>query len=463
MNVAPQTARRLRIISIVLLVLLAVYAAVGSITSSYYKGLILAKLPALAAKATDSLYDITVQDIRINIFSREVRVTGLRMSANLDVLQRRRAEGREPHVLLDVTVPEAIVGGVHWRELKQERELTCRSVHFSEPEIRIQVMPGWRRQYPRLRRHTPTISRVHAERITIDEPRFDVRYSYGAEGFTVQSSGGHITAQDWDFRPHHPFDTARFFAARVADVRLDGISYAHPGDLYRYALGSIRFSSAEDLLSLRNLRIGPAYPYAELYARIGYRKNIYECALPVLRMDGFEWKRLLSNEHALVARQLAIDTPQLSVYLSKRPPPNPAPHPAYYPPQWLQRLELPTRIGLVSVWDGTVQYSETNAKTGATGNLLFNYLRGSAVNVTNMGAAITSLPDCRVYVSGKLAHRADVAAVIRFPLTSMKGAFSLAGRLTGAGCCRHPRCGEGDDYSRRKIPASRRCSGANGW
>jgi hypothetical protein len=30
----------------------------------------MSRLPALSAKATDSLYDITVQNIRINIFTR---------------------------------------------------------------------------------------------------------------------------------------------------------------------------------------------------------------------------------------------------------------------------------------------------------------------------------------------------------------------------------------------------------
>ncbi len=431
MPLSARTDKRLRIASVTILVLMAGYAAVGSAFSHYYKGLVLAKLPALAAKATDSLYDITVQDIRVNIFTGEVRVTGLRMSANLDVLQRRRAEGRPPHVVLDVTVPEAEIAGVKWRELKQERELTCRRVVFHKPQIRVQILPGWRDKPKRVPDASPTVSRVHAGRITIEDPSFDFRYAYGDEGFTVQSTGGLITASDWDYHPHKPFDTTRFFAARSADARLDNISYAYPGALYQFSLGSIHFRTDEPLLRLDGLRVKPAYSYAETYQKIGHRQNLYECNLPVVQLQGFAWKRLIAAEHALIAERLVLDTPQLSIYFSKRPPPNPAPHPSLYPSQWLHRLSLPLRIGLVSIWDGSVQYSETNAKTAATGSLLFNYMRGSAVNVTNMPAAVADHANCDVYMSGKLAHRADISAVARFPLGSHKGAFALAGRLRG--------------------------------
>jgi hypothetical protein len=426
-----QISRRLRIAGIGILLALAAYTAIGSILSNYYKGIIQAKLPGLAAKATDSLYEITVQDIRINIFTRVVSVTGLRMSANLDVIQRRYAEGRPPHVILDVTVPEAEIAGVHWKELRKETELTCRSVHFYNPEIRVQVLPGWKERIRRVRTHGPTVSRVYARKITIDDPVFDVRYSYGSDAFSIQTTGGKISANDWDFHPGKPFDTTRFFSAKSADVRLEGINYQYPGALYTYAMGSIHFQSARDLLEINGVHIKPAFSYDEIYQRIGYRRDIYDCTLPIVSLQGFKWRNLISAEHALIAERLVIDTPQLSIYLSKRPPVNPTPHPAYFPSQWLHRLALPINIRLLALWNGDVKYSELNGKTGAKGTLDFSYLRGNVTNITNMPEIIAKDSGCHIYAHGKLAHKADIATVIRFPLKSMKGAFSLAARLKG--------------------------------
>src|SRR6478736_1543972 len=122
----PIPHKTLRYIGLALVAIVMLAAIVGETFSRQYKARIMDRLPALAAKATDSLYDISVQNIRINIFTRVVTVYGLRMSVNLDVLQRRRAEGRPPHVILDVTVPEARVAGIKWNELKAEQSLVCR-------------------------------------------------------------------------------------------------------------------------------------------------------------------------------------------------------------------------------------------------------------------------------------------------------------------------------------------------
>ena len=135
-------------------------ALIGAQFSRHYKSLIRSRLPALSAKATDSLYDITIQDIRINIFTRSVTVYGLRMSVNADVLERRRAQGRPPHVVLDVTVPRATVSGVRWNELSAERELDCRVVRFYKPEIRVLITPDWERRDSLRQKRPAAIRRV---------------------------------------------------------------------------------------------------------------------------------------------------------------------------------------------------------------------------------------------------------------------------------------------------------------
>jgi hypothetical protein len=430
MSPAPRRKLWLRRTLLGLLALTLLYAIAGALVSAYYKRLVLAHLPALAAKATDSLYDITVQDVRVNIFTRAVTVTGLRMSANLDALEYRRKQGRPPHVILEVSVPEAEVAGVHWRDLKNERELGCRHVTFRRPEIRIQVMPWWHRRPRRMPRQSPVVSRVFASRIVIDDPQFDVRYSYGRDAFMFRSSGGRISAEDWDFHPGKAFDTARFFAAREAELRLDNVAYFYPGALYQYELGSIAFSTRSSQMSLSGLHIQPAAPYDSLYARLGHRKTFFDLELPRGRLEGLRWRRLLAPEHALVADRLTLDTPRLRAFLSKRPPPNPQP-PGYFPSQWLQRLTMPLHIRQLSVWDGSVEYGEANALTGATGSLPFSYLRGSIFNITNMPAAIAMHPECSVLMTGNFAYRARLATLIRFSLRSRRGAFSLAARLQG--------------------------------
>ena len=408
--------------------LLIIVAGIGESFSWHYKRLILSRLPALSAKATDSLYDVTVQDIRINIFTRAVTVHGLRMSANLDVLQRRRDEGRPPHVVLDVTVPEAHITGVKWNDLAAEKSLSCRSVHFYKPEIRVQIMPEWEQPDGPRPRHTPTINQVSAQRIAIDDPQFDVRYGYGEGAFSVQTGGGYIRARDWHFYPHHRFDATRFFGAASADISLTNATYTYPGTLYRYTMRGIRFNTQDSSGAISGLHIAPAMSYEAFYNIVGHRRNIYECYLPEVQVHGLAWRTLLA-QHALNMERMDLANADLAIYLSKRPPVAEHMHPAYFPQQWLQRVTLPLNIRNINLWDGSVRYSETNAKTGETGTLLFNYLRGGIYNVTNRADVITKMPVCRSYMSAKFMYKTDMAAIIDLALNGKRGGFAINGRV----------------------------------
>lgn len=419
-----------RIAGISLVLAVAVLAIIGEGFSRHYKGLIKARLPALSAKATDSLYDITVQDIRINIFTRAVTVYGLRMAVNLDVLQRRREDGRPPHIVLDATVPEAHITGVQWQDLSAERSLSCRSVTLTKPEIRVQIMPEWQQKARALTNASPAINSVHAKRILIEEPQFDVRYSYGDEGFVIHAAGGKLRARDWDFHPQQPFDKDRFFGAAEAEVSLTGVSYNYPGALYRYAISNIEFSTKSGNGSIKNLDIRAAFSYNEMYARIGYRRDLYECRLPVVKLSRLDWKSLLAR-HQFAAEHLELLYPDLLIYLSKRPPPATHRPPGYYPHQLLLRLRLPLNIRNISLADASVRYAELNNKTGEVGTLEFNYLRGEIYNVTNRLEDIQRLPLCRAIIGGKFMHRTDIGAIINFALDSRKGSFSLIGRVHG--------------------------------
>jgi hypothetical protein len=403
-------------------------AILGESFSRQYKARIMARLPSLAAKATDSLYDISIQNIRINIFTRVVTVYGLRMSVNLEVLQRRRFEGKPPHVILDVTVPEARISGVKWDELKTEQMLLCRKVAFYDPEIRVQIMPEWQSRDTARKREEARIRRVFAEHILIQEPRFDVRYSYGEDAFSVQTSGGRIIAEDWDFHPHAPFDSTRFFAAREAQISLTGIRYSYPGNLYRYVTDKVNFDTRTSDFSIGGFHIAPLLSQDSMNARHGYRKEIYDCRVAAMKIVGLDWKDLLTN-HRLYARRFVAEGADLSVYLDKGAPAPAVLKKKYLPGELLRRLPLPLRVDSTQLSNVSVRYSEKHRLTGDIGTIEFNYLNGTMTAFSNRPEDSARIPYCRAVVNGKFMHRSDLSAVVDFYTNQEKGAFDLKGRI----------------------------------
>lgn len=414
------------------MVLAGVFALLGELFSRHYKQLIVERLPVLSAKATDSLYHITIEDIRINILTRGVTVYGLKLKADLDVLKRRRAAGRPPNVLLDVEVPIAHIGGVKWKDLRDEKALRCRFVALEKPKIRVQIMPEWERRIPETARERE-IRQVSARRVIINEPVLDIRYSYGDDGLAVQTKGGKIEAGDWDFHPGQAFDTGRFFAAGWASIQLKQIRYTYPRALYRYTMNSIAFDTRSNDGKIVGLMVGPAMSYDSVYQRLGFRQDIYECRLPVVELKDLNWKHLL-NRHELLARTMNLDTPEIGIHLSKRPPVNVALlERAPFPHQRLLQMGLPLRIDVINVTNGTISYSEQHAATGVTGQLEFNYVKGAIANVSNRPKDIAKRPVARAALVCKFMHRSDMAVVLDMGLDDTTGRFDLRGRVRNLG------------------------------
>src|SRR6478672_9393418 len=97
-----------------LVVILLLIAGAGEWFSEHYKQIILQKMPELSAKATDSLYRVSVEGIRINVFTRKVTIYGLKLVPDSVVVRRRMQEGSLPTMLLQVDVDEVTLANVQW-------------------------------------------------------------------------------------------------------------------------------------------------------------------------------------------------------------------------------------------------------------------------------------------------------------------------------------------------------------
>ena len=419
----PGSKKVWKVLAYAVAIILALYLLIADGVSRYYKNRIRERLPALAAKATDSLYHITIQDLRINILNGAVTVYGLKMTVDSSVLERRRSEGRPEAVVLDVLVKEAKVAGVKWNNLNQEKALSCRAVTFYKPVIRVQIMPEWERKKERKPAATPLLSMVSAKRINIEEPEVVVLYGFGEEAYSVHNTGGRIHANNWIYHPGQALDSNTFFGAKNADILLRDIQYEYPDAMYEIGLDGIEFHSGGATSSLLGLQVNPKMDHDAFYQKIGHRSDIYECKVAEIGLKGFDWKKLL-RQHEFYSEEINVDKLDLSVFFSRIPKPvenerKPYPH------QRLQHIGLPFTVRNIHVSDASISYAEQNNKTGETGTIRFDYLHGNISNLTNDSLSIDSFPICRTLIGGKFMHRSDILTLFDFSLKSQKGAFSI--------------------------------------
>jgi hypothetical protein len=99
------------------------------------------------------------------------------------------------------------------------------------------------------------------------------------------------------------------------------------------------------------------------------------------------------------------------------------------PQQALQRVGLDMRLKRLNIKNANINYSETDAITGATGQILFTHTNGYILNVTNDIAAKRRNPYMRAYINTRFMDAAPLQVNFKFDLTAADGAFNYSGEL----------------------------------
>ncbi|MBS1643830.1 MAG: hypothetical protein JST36_02230 [Bacteroidetes bacterium] len=414
---------------LVVVILFLGFLGVGEGLSIHYKNLIRERLDALSAKATDSLYHISIEGIRINIFTQGVTVYGLRMVVDSTVLQRLTVNNQKPKVILDVSVPRAYISGVKWSGLSKETKLDCKKVAFYQPNISVTILQNSAASNPERMNQTSMLKRVSAASVLIDHPKITLRGNVDDKHYVLQTTGGRIEAEDWAFYPHQSFDTTRFFGAAAARVDLRNAQYSFTNNLYRYTFDRFSFDSKLRTASITDLDISPLMSQAAFYETVGYRKDLFNSHTKLISFYDLDWQSIFLKKSFSVS-SLCLTQPELFIFYSKRPPVNPSlvalpPYPA----QRIASIPFAINIPTVNIVNGTIRYGESNVKTGAQGTLAFNYLNGQLFNFTNRQELLAQHPNCHLVLQGRFMHRAPMGILFNFVLNSPKGAFSVNATL----------------------------------
>ena len=412
----------LRIAGLVIVGGLLLIGIGGSIASHYFKSRILAKLPQLAAKATDSLYKVSVEDFRINIFTGQVTVYGLRLRPDSDAVARKRAEGRLPSLLATVYIPQVRLWGVHWSDALKEKELSCRKAQLDAPQIDIRLTGS---TYKPLSKPGESLKDVWVKSATILRPVIRVQGA-GEAPFLLTASGGKLLLRDWRYVPHHR-DTTRFFYTASLRANLDSLRYSKAGNLYILKAGGLHFDTDSSSLMLRQLSYAPAVSYDSFYKVIGYRRTIYNFHTASATVKDFDWRSFIYR-NVWRAEALSLTAPALQLFYSKVPPPNTSPRTGVFPDDFIQSLGHGLYMPNVIISQGSVEYREQDNRTLREGSILFNNMDGLALHITN--DTLRKASPSYLLMHGTLFDRSPFAVALRFDTHDTDGHFASVGMLS---------------------------------
>ena len=390
--------------------------------SQHYKPIIRQKLPQVVAKATDSLYKITFDDINISLTQKTVTATNVHFFPDSNVARNLKAQHRLPSTLLDIRVPAFDVTGIAWGDAIA-KDVQCETLQLNHPDIIVTVLPK------DSLKTKDTAQKARVDKISIQQILFkngSVTYKNATDKDTekVDLRGVNATLNNWEFVPGKEEDTSRIFFAANATVSVDTVRFRQPNALYTMKVGAVSFDSKARSATIKDFAVIPAVSKEEFYRRVGRQLDMITLHFSLIKLEDLAWPKLM-YDGILKADLVTIDKMDFSDYLSRFPPFNNITKLGNYPQQVLMRTKLPIDIRRLQATHCNVKYTELDKRTNMEGVVDFSNVSGTITNITNMPELIKKDAHCIIKMQGTFLGKSPASATFNLTIPDKKGAFAV--------------------------------------
>ena len=385
-----------------------------------YKTIIHNNLPLLCHAATDSLYDISIADVRVYFMKRSAVLKEIRLQPDTAQVRKHQSSGKMPPCLFTLEVPELKVSGVNWFELLFRNAFRCKSIHTTDPNITMVAVHDSLQKH---RTDTTHSERVYAARlITCTNPSL-LFVSSELDSIDFRTGGRDLTLEGFCYDPGTLSDSTKV-AFNLDNLRSEGLIIQKRKGHYSFKAETIDFSRKRKELHVMSLTLKPVISRDRFYKIIGHQKVMYDLEFPSIRIEDIDWPAFL-DDRAIVADRVTMDDPRFMTFLNLILRPAPEDKLGEFPNQLLQRCRYPMHIKQVSVNNAFIKYTEISNVTKKAGEVTFTEVQGIIRNITNIPSAIDSNAVCTADAQGKFFGRSRIVASFTFPLIGNTGAFEI--------------------------------------
>jgi len=223
-------------------------------------------------------------------------------------------------------------------------------------------------------------------------------------------------------------DPTRFYYTKDVNVTVHDYHIGTPDGLYNAALKKIFFSTAQRRIQLDNVSLSPRYNHEDFYKQNGAQGDIYNLKFKKIAIDDIDLQDFLRAQN-LYAGVMNVKGADVQIYANNAYKGKKRSLIGKDPQQSLQKVSLDMWLKRINLQDARISYSETDAITKATGQILFTHTNAYFSNVTNDDDQKRRNPVMRANINTRFMDAAPFQVNFKFNLASTDGAFNYSGEL----------------------------------
>ncbi len=433
--------KTIKIIAWVVLAIVVVAAGAGYyiydqyLANNRWKPLLQSKLKELVIKSTDSLYRIEYTDFDLNISSGNATVSNFKLIPDTVVYNKLVAQHKAPDNLFILSVKKLSIKNVGARKAYKEKILNIDNISIDNPDLTIinkryafndTVKVGKpKTPYQLIKK---IFKQLHINSISLKD--ISLNYINKSKPVIRHTALKHLDINISDIAIDSLSGTqpSRFYYTKGVEVTLHDYHIATPDSLYDINLKQIFFSTAQQKIILDNVTLLPRYNRTDFYNKTGKAGDIYTLKFKQIAINELDLQSFLRDQF-LYAGSMDVNGANVQIYANNAFKGKKTSKIGKDPHQALQKVALDMRLKRLNIKNANINYSETDAHSGATGQILFTHTNGYILNVTNDDDQKKVNPFMRAYINTRFMDAAPFQVNFKFNLLAKDGAFNYSGTM----------------------------------
>ncbi len=403
--------------------------------SHNWKPIIEEKLREVVKNSTDSLYQLTYDDLDLNLALGNLTLKNAVLKPDTNVYKAMEEAKLASDNLYHIKLASLKIRRFGILDIISNRKLSIKTVGFENPDIHlihkyhayndtVAVRPN-KTFYESIR---DVLTSVDVRDINVDNISFKYTTVLEGKSSDIVLKDIKIKVRDVLIDETSLQDTTRFFYTKLIEIDVPRFTYELSDGFYLATFDGLKINTEEQNILLTNVDYKPKMNKTAYFKQLGENKTMVDLHFDTLRMEQLDFRRLVDDQQVL-AKRVQLKNGHAKLYGDKRYPKKPSNQIGQAPHQKLQHVKSLIHLDSVFVDNIDVEYGEMSAKYGRDGFITFDGTSGVLTNVTNDSLALASDKYLKADLRAKIMNSGNLQAKFAFDMLSTNGTHSYSGSV----------------------------------
>lgn len=391
-NISKQPAprRRFKRRSVLWFIAIFLLLAAGAAVTYwwiYRKQFVREQLELAVLDGSDGLYQVRYSKMRMDEVKGWIQFQDLEIEYDSLRFNELVKDGKAPHLLMRIKIPELKINGVKTPRALLGTELSAGNIEIVRPEVQLiytrstdsvksPKMPT-ASEYDQI---LGSLDKIILDKLTIHDGTLKTGY-LKSKGIPMEMKGVKLELSDIVVDSISSIETHRLLFARDIFVDCEEMSWMSGDNLYRFAMDSVKYQSLSRELQVQRFKIEPQLSEADFTRQLRFADDRFDLSLKKIKAVGLQLAAL--QRDSLLIDSLYLGKGYFHVYRDLGLPHDGKNRVGTYPHQLLKKAGIAIDIKTVSAAAIDIKYKERSAATRQAGVVHFANTSFRANDVNN--------------------------------------------------------------------------------